>query len=151
MVVTCFSDASFSLERGGRWAVLLRSSDELVVRSGACARDVRTSTNAELAAIAAAVQLALQTWGDRVQVIEMRSDCRAALAMAEGSGKARNPTATRLSQKIRRQLVAHDAVLRCQWVKGHQPSGKSRSAFLLNQCDAMARGRRRWTKTQLAH
>lgn len=143
MVVTCYTDASFAPGRGARWAIWLRCDDGRLVRSGACSESIRTSTNAELAAIATGVQLALATWGDSVCVIDVHSDCRAALAIADGSGRARNPTALRLHQRIQRQLRQHDVTLRCGWVKGHQPSGASRAAFLNNQCDALARGRKR--------
>jgi hypothetical protein len=125
--------------------VWLRTEHGRLKRSGACSDSIRTSTNAELAAIAAGIQLALRTWGDTVQVIDVRSDCRAALAIAEGTGRARNATALQLHERIQRQLRQHAVELRCGWVKAHQPSGASRAAFLNNQCDAMARGRPRKT------
>jgi ribonuclease HI len=142
MWVTCYTDASFVPCRGARWAVWLRCDFGRLKRSGACSDTIRTSTNAELAAIAAGVQLALKTWGNRVEVVDVHSDCRAALAIAEGSGRARCATAQELHERIQRQLRRHDAELKCGWVKAHQPSGASRAAFLNNQCDAMARGRR---------
>jgi ribonuclease HI len=143
MWVTCYTDASFVPRRGGRWAVWLRCDSGRLKRSGACSDAIRTSTNAELAAIAAGIQLALRTWGGTIRGIEVRCDCRAALAIAEGSGRARNPTAQQLHNRIQRQLREYDVTLKCGWVKAHQPSGASRAAFLNNQCDAMARGRRR--------
>jgi len=39
-----------------------------------------------------------------IRRIDVRSDCRAALAIADGSGKARNPTAQLLHDRIHRQL-----------------------------------------------
>ena len=143
MWVTCYTDASFAPVRGGRWAVWLRCDRGRLKRSGACPDVIRTSTTAELAAIAAGVQLALRTWGHHVQVIDVHSDCRAAIAIAEGTGRARDPTALQLYERIQRQLREHDAKLKLGWVKAHQPSGASRAAFLNNQCDAMARGRTR--------
>ena len=143
MWVTCYTDASFVPRRGARWAVWLRCDNGRLRRSGACPDTIKTSTNAELAAIAAGIQLALRTWGDTIDVIDVRSDCRAALAIAEGTGRARSVTAQQLHDRIHRQLRKHDVELKVGWVKAHQPSGASRAAFLNNQCDAMARGRRR--------
>jgi ribonuclease HI len=138
LLVTCYTDASFSESRGARWAVWLRSDEGRIVRSGRCPDYVVTSTNAELSAILAGVHLALSRWV-ATRVILVRSDCKTALALADGSGRARDPAAQRLHGKIQGLLARAGVEIRCGWVKAHQPSATSRAAFLNNACDRLAR------------
>jgi len=113
------------------------------VRSGPCPTYVTTSTSAELAAIWAAIDLALDEWGGEIETIGVKSDCRAALAMADGSGRARSNAAQQLQRRIHKLLRAHQVELRCDWVKAHQEPGSGKEAYLNNQCDQLARARRR--------
>jgi ribonuclease HI len=147
VLVTCYTDASFSRLTGGqsrgRWAVWLRSDEGRLVRSGKCPDYVVTSTNAELSAILAAVHLGVTSWAG-ARVLLVRSDCLAALALADGSGRARDLAAQRMQKRIHSMVERSGVELRCRWVKAHQDSSTSREAYLNNACDRLARsGRKR--------
>jgi ribonuclease HI len=138
MWVTCYTDASFG-KSGARWAVWLRSEQGRIVQSGHCPSFVTTSTNAELAAIVIGMRLAVTEWGPQVAVIDVRSDCVAAMALASGSGRARCLAAKRLQLAAREMVRRHRLELRCRWVKAHQDPGASRAAYINDYCDQLAR------------
>ncbi len=143
MWVTCYTDASYSPMSGGAWGVWLRSNLGRLKRHGRCPDYVRNSIQAELAAIFAGVHLSLARWGAAVEGILIRSDSQGALVWLEPDRPpARDKALRKLQSKIHEAAGTHGVTLSGRWVKGHQKTG-SLEAFLNNQCDKMARKRRR--------
>jgi len=144
MWVTCYTDASFSAQDGAGWAIWLRSDLGRVVRRGRCPDYVRDSTAAELAAIFAAVYVACLTWPSSVRGVLVRSDCQGALALADPAARlSKDRHLRRLQDKLRSLLSERRIALRCAWVKGHQKTSQSVSAYLNNRCDVLANEVRR--------
>jgi ribonuclease HI len=136
-------DASFHQKTGGAWAVWLRSGTGRAVRRGICPSYVRDSNAAELSAIYASVYLARAIWPSTTGVL-VCSDCQSALAAAAPSASlSSDPAVRRLQQRLRELAHTERLELRFKWVKGHQRSRTSTSAWLNNQVDRLARSTRR--------
>ena len=118
----------------------LRACTGRLVRAGACPTYVRTSVEAELAAIHAGVWLAATRFGDEVCGVSVRSDCQGALALAEPDAPlARRKSTRRLQELIRETVEAHGVELDLRWVRGHQRAAAGTSAWLNNRCDKLAK------------
>ena len=144
MRVTCYTDASWSERDGGAWAVWIRSDAGRIVRQGLCPPWVRDSTLAELSAIYAALYLSVRAWGGAVREVLVVSDSRDALRFAaEDTPPARGQRARALQRKIRELAEAHGVVLLGRWVKAHQRGTADTAAYLNNECDRLAKRRRR--------
>ncbi|MGK3992125.1 RNase H family protein [Sorangium sp. So ce1024] len=139
--VTCYTDASFG-PSGAGWAVWARSVEGRVVRRGACPGYVKSSLEAELAAIFAGVFVACRTWGARVGGVVVRTDCQAAIHLLTTDAvrprtQKRWPGAMRLRAKIQDLVKERGIGLELRWVMGHQPSN-SVQAYLNRACDKLA-------------
>jgi ribonuclease HI len=142
--VTCYTDASYSDDAGGAWAVWLRCDRGRLVRSGLCPPYVREANAAELAAIFAGLHLAVTTWGSRVDGVSLRSDSKVALGHADPESKlSRNSALRRLQERVRSLLREHDLELDCRWVRGHQRVEAGTHAFLNDRCDRLAKRARK--------
>lgn len=140
MSVTCYCDASWSKQTGGAWAVWIRSQEGRIVRHGRCPKYVKTSSDAELAAIYAAMYLAVRTWGRRVGKVLVRGDCQSALAVALEAPDDRpgRYATTRLQYRIHELIRMNGIKVETRWVRGHQEPSKSTAAYLNHQCDVLA-------------
>jgi ribonuclease HI len=138
MLVTCYTDASYSKRAGGAWAVWLRCDRGRIVKSGSCPDYVTDSTCAELAAIFAGVFLAVRAW-PATRVILVCSDSQSALALAGPQAKpARKPANRKLQHKLRALMAERSIELLFRWVKGHQPARAGTAAWLNRNCDKRA-------------
>jgi ribonuclease HI len=141
--VTVYADASFNPVEGGGWGVWVRSERGRFVRRGKCPPYVKTSGEAELAAIYAGVCLALRAWKGEVRGFFVRSDSQEALFHAVPAAPlSRAPAVRRLQQKLR-ELLGPRIEVHAKWVKGHQKPSNGTAAYLNAACDKLAkRGRR---------
>lgn len=137
MLVTCYTDASYH-QRGASWAVWARSEMGRIVRAGRCPEYVHDSTAAELAAMFAGIWLVTERW-QGISLLLLRSDCQAALALADGAVRGKSVAIRRLQDRIASTLQPGNIELRCSWVKGHQNPRRSTPAWLNGRCDEMAR------------
>lgn len=144
--VTCYTDASFS-HSGAGWAVWGRCVEGRLVRRGACPGYVKSSLEAELAAVFAGIFLSCQTWGARVRGVVVRTDCQPAIHLLTTDGvrprtQKRWPGAMRLRAKILGLVKERGIGLDLRWVMGHQASN-SVQAYLNRACDELAAEARR--------
>jgi ribonuclease HI len=113
-----------------------------VVRSGACPPYVKSSLEAEVAAIFAGIFLSRRTWGDAVRGVVVRTDCQAAIDHLSAESlrprlQRRQPGLVRLREKIHALIEQHGIELELRWVKGHQVTNTAQ-AFLNRACDQLA-------------
>ena len=139
--VTCYTDASFTRRAGG-WGVWLRSARGRIVRQGACPPYVKSSDQAEMAAIFAGIYLAHRAWGAAVRGLVVYTDSQAAIGfLSKEAPRARvqrkAPGVMRLREKIQALAEEHGIELDLRWVKGHQRTNTVR-AYLNQQCDRLA-------------
>ncbi|MEI7891749.1 MAG: ribonuclease H family protein [Myxococcales bacterium] len=139
MLVTLYTDASYSQSRGSGWAVWLRSNRGRIVRYGECPPYVSSSHDAELSAIFAGVYLARSSWPDATRIL-VCSDCKGALdQIAAHLTRARHSSTARLLTKIDKLVAGSGVTLDCRWVKGHQNPSNGVGAWLNVRCDALSR------------
>ncbi|MCU0691584.1 MAG: hypothetical protein MUF54_09295 [Polyangiaceae bacterium] len=150
MFVTCYTDASYSPAAGGSWAVWLRSDQGRLVRSGPCPDWIGDSVAAELAAIFAGIYLAVRTWGPTVKTVLVRSDCQAALGLADCTAQlSRRPPLRRLQERTRAAVARGGICLMLRWVPGHQSARSSTWSWLNVRCDRLAKeARKRVSETR---
>ncbi|WP_437955073.1 RNase H family protein [Sorangium sp. So ce119] len=139
--VTCYTDASFG-PSGAGWAVWARCVEGRVVRRGACPGYVKSSLEAELAAIFAGLFVACRTWGARIRGVVVRTDCQAAIHLLTTDAvrprtQNRWPGAMRLRAKILALVKERGIGLDLRWVMGHQASNCVQ-AYLNRACDKLA-------------
>lgn len=144
MLTTLYCDASFCPHtNAGGWGVWLRSDRGRIVRGGKCPDYVRHPYEAELTAIFAGIWLAKKQWPETETVL-VRSDCRDALALVQGTDPTYDPDAGRhrgsraLCAKIRELRQATGLRTIQRWVKGHQ-AGDDPPAWLNRTVDEIAR------------
>lgn len=145
MWATLYTDASYSRRHGGAWAVWLVSRQGRIVRAGKCPRYVKSSNDAELAAIFAGLWLAIQAWGgdgpDTLEGVTIHADCQGALSLVDaGDARPKKGPAQRLHAKVHDLIAHHDLSLETRWVRAHQKAADAGTAgYLNNRCDSLAK------------
>lgn len=142
--ISGYSDASLHSDthRAG-WGIWLRDSNTRILRCGPCPPWVKSSNDAELTAVFAAIWTAVSNFDTgKANILVLKTDSQhVARLYGWNGGASKLPKKIQVLDLLHRsyQLV-EDAELKLivQWVKGHR-GAEDTPAFLNTQADRMAR------------
>lgn len=132
--LTAFCDASF---RGGPsgFAYWIRDSERRLI--GSHSANLKTSTDAELMGVIAAIRACLDNF-DPADILVVKCDCQAVVKLFRPGGRTRHERSADLAKRAINSVNSVGMKLIVKWTKGHSTE-KTPEAYLNDRVDVLAR------------